>query len=64
MLIYIIFIENPASENVSNSGILKPLGYNKNKDDNIKINKDYRSDSLSRSQYNKVRLFCFILLYV
>jgi len=37
-----------------NSGILKPLGYGKI-DENIKLNKDFRSDSLTRSQYDKVR---------
>jgi len=63
VLIYVIFVESPASENVSNSGILKPLGYNKNKDANIKINKDYRSDSLSRIQYNKVK-YIVLLYYV
>jgi len=49
------FIESPVNENISNSAILKPLSYNKKEDENIKINKDFRSDSLSRSQYNKVR---------
>ncbi|XP_060870761.1 dystrobrevin beta-like isoform X1 [Metopolophium dirhodum] len=47
--------ENPVNENISNSAILKPLGYNKKEDENIKINKDFRSDSLSRSQYNKAK---------
>lgn len=37
--------------------ILKPLGYSK-KDDKDEMNKDFRSDSLSRSQYNKVRQVC------
>jgi hypothetical protein len=49
--------ESPVNENAPNSMILKPLGYNK-KDDKDDINKDFKSDSLSRSQYNKVRYFC------
>lgn len=55
--IIIEFIESPVNENASNSVILKPLGYNKKEDDSIKNNKDFRSSSLSRSQYNKVRQF-------
>lgn len=49
------------NENISNSAILKPLGYNKKEDENIKINKDFRSDSLSRSQYTKVRYISNLL---
>lgn len=47
-------IDSPTNDSASNSGIFKSLNYNKQEDDKIKINKEFRSDSLSRSQYNKV----------
>lgn len=56
-VIIIEFIESPVTENVSNSVIFKPLGYNKKEDGCMKNNKDFKSNSLSRSQYNKVREF-------